>query len=439
MGLGKTVISLTAVEQLLYSRFESSKVLVIAPLRVCQSVWPREIELWDHLRHIPYSLVLGTERERKRALKEKADLYIINRENVVWLVKTYGKHWDFDTVIIDELSGFKSHRSQRFKALRKIRPKVQRMIGLTGTPTPNGLTDLWSQIFLLDQGERLGKTVTNFRYQFFVPGKRGANNVIYSWLPQESTEERIKEKISDICMSMSAEDWIDMPKRLNRTVWTELSKSAIDAYHELEREFVLRYKDVDVVVSGMASLTGKLLQLANGAVYYDKEKHVKEIHQAKIEQLEEILEDNILHNVLVFYSYRHDLDRLIVNFPQAKQLDSEKTISEWNEGKIPLLLAHPASAGHGLNLQAGGHIIIWFGLPWSLELYQQANARLFRQGQTETVIVHHLIARHTIEERVLQVLTAKDKTQDDLLKAVRVSVQEILQRYENEKELISSG
>lgn len=420
MGLGKTVSTLTAVDQLLYDRFEVAKVLVIAPLRVAKMTWPDEVKKWDHLNHLRISRVLGTEKERMAALRTQADIYVINRENVEWLVDLYGKDWPFDMVVIDELSSFKSTKARRFRALRKVRPFINRIVGLTGTPAPNGLIDLWPQIYLLDQGQRLGKTVTGYRDRYFEPDKRNRTTV-FSWRPKDGAEEVIYNKLEDLCMSMSAEDWLDMPERIDRIIQVQIPGPARIQYDQLERDLLLPFTDGDVTADTAGILSNKLLQLANGAVY-DEFGGVKEIHQAKLEALDDVIEAANGMPVLVFYWYQHDMDRIRQHIPAARLLDTEDDIEEWNQGQIPVMMAHPMSAGHGLNLQAGGNIITWFGLTWSLELYQQANARLHRQGQEKSVIVHHLVAEGTIDEDVMKVLAGRDQTQKALLDAVKAKI-----------------
>jgi SNF2 family DNA or RNA helicase len=420
LGLGKTVATLTAIDQLLYDFFEVSKVLVIAPLRVAQKTWPDEVKKWDHLRHLRISKVLGSEKQRMAALQAQADIWIINRENVEWLVDLYGKDWPFDMVVIDELSSFKSPKARRFRALRKVRPMIKRIVGLTGTPAPNGLIDLWPQIYLLDQGKRLGKTVTGYRSRYFEPGKRN-RTVIFTWDPKPGAEEAIYKQLEDLCVSMSADDWLHMPERIDRVIEAQLSEEAQVKYDQLERDMLLPFTTGDVTADSMAVLSNKLLQLANGAVY-DENGAVQEIHQAKIDALDDVLEAANGQPVLVFYAYRHDRDRLLAHIPTARELETEQDIDDWNQGKIQVLLAHPASAGHGLNLQAGGHIIVWFGLTWSLELYQQANARLYRQGQEKSVIIHHLVAVGTIDEDVMKVLAGKEVSQKALLEAIKARI-----------------
>ena len=425
MGMGKSVITLTAIDELMFDYFEVSKVLVIAPLRVAESTWGEEAAKWDHLKHLKISKVLGTEKERINALYTKADIYIINRENVKWLVDKCGKDWPFDMLVIDELSSFKSHRAQRFKALRKVRPFMKRVVGLTGTPAPNGLIDLWSQIYLLDGGERLGKTITGYRERYFLPDKRN-QHIVFTYKLKEGAEEAIYEKLSDICVSMKAEDYLKLPERINNIIPIYLPKKAKDKYDQLERDLLLPLKDSDIVANTAGVLANKLLQMSNGAVY-DENGDVKEIHNAKLKALEDTIEAANGKSVLIFYSYKHDLDRIKKHLKRddLTVLDTSEDIKNWNEGKIPIMLAHPASAGHGLNLQAGGNIIIWFGLTWSLELYSQANARLYRQGQKQNVIIHHLVAKDTMDEDVIKALEGKEVGQEALLNAVKARVRKM--------------
>jgi len=420
MGLGKTVVTLTALNELIYDRFEIAKALVIAPLRVAEDTWSRESEKWNHLRHLRISKILGTPTQRRRALAREADIYIINRENVVWLcneLSQIGDGWDFDAVVIDELSSFKSPKAQRFKALRKTITRSSRVIGLTGTPAPNGLIDLWSQIYLLDGGERLGKTVTGFRERYFVPNQRN-QTTIFNYTPKPETERRINELISDICISMKAEDWLEMPERIDSIQSVRLSEKEMAGYEKFEKEQYLQFLEGEVTAASAAALTGKLLQYSNGAIYLPEGGYVK-TSDKKLDMLEEVAEAAGGKPILCFYSFRHDLERIQERFPKAKKLEGSKEIEAWNNGDIPMLLAHPAGAGHGLNLQAGGHIIVWFGLTWSLELYQQANARLYRQGQTEAVIIHHLITEGTMDSRVLESLQGKKDVQDELMEALK--------------------
>jgi SNF2 family DNA or RNA helicase len=423
MGMGKTISTLSATAELLHDYFDVSKVLVIAPLRVAESVWTDEAALWDHTQYLKLVKVLGSEWERIRALGKAADIYIINRENVEWLVEYYGKKWPFDMVVIDELSSFKSSKAKRFRALRKVRPFIKRIVGLTGTPTPNGLIDLWPQIYLLDQGERLGKTVTGYRERYFEPDKRN-RTTIFSYKLKPGAEEAIYSKLSDICVSMSAKDWLELPERIESVISVKLPDEAMERYKQLEKDLLLPYTDGDVVANNAAVLSNKLLQMANGAVY-DENKAVKDVHDAKLTALDDVIEAANGKPVLVFYTYKHDRDRLLKHLPKARVLTTAKDISDWNSGKIPVMLAHPASTGHGLNLQAGGHTIVWFGLTWSLELYQQANARLHRQGQKHAVIIHHLVAKGTMDEDVMRVLQGKAVGQDALLAAVKARIERV--------------
>ena len=424
MGLGKTVCALTAIEDLLYNKFDAERVLIIAPLRVAESTWPTEVEKWDHLNRIKIIPILGYERNRIRALACKGKVFTINRENVVWLVNYLGKNWNFDTVIIDELSSFKSAKSRRFKALRKVRPLIKRIYGLTGTPAPNSYLDLWPQIYLLDQGERLGKTLTGYRERYFEPDKRN-NMVVFSWRMKPGAKEAIEEKLQDLCVSLTAADYLKMPDRIDNVVSVKLPASAKAVYDKFERDMFM--ETPEIIAGNAAVLTGKLLQLANGAVY-DEAGLPRWIHDDKLDALGEILEANEGKPVLVFYSYKHDLLRIKQKYG-GKMLDNASDVTAWNEGKTPLLLAHPASAGHGLNLQAGGNIIVWFGLPWSLELYQQANARLYRQGQTQAVVINHLIAAGTMDEQVLRVLQKKGVGQAGLIEALKARMEEVKSKW----------
>lgn len=424
MGLGKTVSALTAVDFLMYEDMDVDKVLVIAPKRVAEDTWTTEASKWDHLKHLKISKVLGTERQRKEALRAEADIYVINRENVAWLVGLYRTAFPFDMVIIDELSSFKSPKSIRFKALRMVRPFVKRVVGLTGTPAPRGLVDLWSQIYLLDMGERLGKTITGYRSKYFTPGKTNGH-VVFDYKLQEGSEKAIYDQISDICVSMKAKDYLSLPERINRTVEIRLPAPIKAKYEDFEREQVLALEDSeDISAINAAALSNKLLQFANGAVY-DAEKNYHEVHKEKLDALEEIVESANGQPVLVFYSFKHDLDRIRKHLKAYKPqtLDTSDDIKRWNRGEISVLLAHPASAGHGLNLQAGGNIIVWYGLNWSLELYQQANARLDRQGQTKPVIVHHLVVSGTMDEDVMKSIDGKAQCQDALMDAVKARIE----------------
>ena len=416
MGLGKTVITLTAVNDLMYDYFEIRKVLVIAPLRVAEDTWSRESKKWDHLNGLTISKILGTAAQRKAAVEAEADIYVVNRENVVWLTKNC-KKWDFDMIVIDELSSFKNPQSKRFRALRKVIPKSSRVVGLTGTPSPNSLMDLWAQIYLLDRGERLGQTLSAYREEFFTPGAHNGC-VVYKWNLRKGGLQEIEKRISDICISMSAKDYLTLPKRIDNEIPIRLSEEELALYKNMEREQLLHLgEDSDIVALNAAAVMAKLLQIANGSVY-DTDGRAINIHQRKTEALQDIVEDTD-SPVLVFYSFRHDLEAILTSVPDAKELKSPKDIKDWNSGNIRVLLAHPASVGYGLNLQEGGHTIVWYGLTWSLELYQQANARLYRQGQEKPVIVHHLIAEGTVDEQVMKALQTKDTSQAALLAALK--------------------
>ena len=418
MGLGKTVITMTAIQELMYDSFDVSRALIIAPKRVAEDTWTREHEKWDHLKDLRISKVLGTEQQRLSALAADADIYVIGRDNVKWLVETYQrrKKWPFDMIVVDELSSFKNPQAQRFRALRKVLPHTKRVVGLTGTPSPNGLMDLWAEIYLLDRGERLGGTIGAYRETYFRPGARNGYTT-YKWEPIRGAQETIEKKISDICISMSAADYLQLPKRIDNVIPVKLSTSEMAAYRRMEEEQLLRIDDEDIAALNAAAVMGKLLQIANGSVYSVDGVPVK-IHEAKLDALSEIV-DTTDSPVLVFYSYKHDLAAIRGKIPEARILETEKDIADWNAGKIKVLLAHPASVGYGLNLQEGGHTIVWYGLTWSLELYQQANARLHRQGQEKPVIIHHLIATGTVDEQVMRALQSKDVTQASLMRALR--------------------
>ncbi|MCW6665292.1 DEAD/DEAH box helicase [Aerococcaceae bacterium NML191219] len=420
MGLGKTVISLTAIYDLMLDSFEVGKTLIIAPLRVATSTWPSEIEKWEHLKGLTYSVVIGSEKQRKQALSEKVDVYIINRENVDWLINKSGYKFNFDMVVIDELSSFKSYQSKRVKSLLKVRPLIKRIVGLTGTPSSNGLMDLWSQFRILDFGERLGRYISHYRNTYFVPDKRNGM-VIYSYKPQLNAEERIYQAISDITISMKASDYLELPECVMNEVEVSLSDKERAIYDTLEQEMVTIVQDKEIDAGNAASLSNKLLQMANGAVY-DEEKNVHMIHDKKLDALEDLIEGANGKPVLVAYWYQSDKERILKRF-DAVEIKTSEDIENWNQGKLPIALIHPASAGHGLNLQQGGSTMIWFGLTWSLELYQQANARLYRQGQKETVVIHHIIAKGTIDEDVMKALKKKDKTQAALIDAVKANLE----------------
>lgn len=417
MGLGKSVITLTALWSLLLDSFDVGKVLVVAPKRVAENTWPAELKKWEHLDGLTWSLVLGSEKDRRAALQRRAKIYIINRENVTWLVDNY--RWDFDTLVIDELSSFKSSKAQRFRALKRVRPRISRVIGLTGTPQPNGLLDLWPQMYLLDMGKRLGRFVGGYRERFFLPDKRN-REVIYSYKPKEGAEEKIYELISDICISMKAADYLDMPELVSSQVEVKMNARERKLYEDFERDMVLHLKDGDLDAVNAASLSGKLVQMANGAVYGENRK-VHLIHDRKLDALEDIIEAANGKPLLVAYWYKHDLERIRQRF-DVRTIDTPKDIADWNEGKIPVALIHPASAGHGLNLQDGGSTIVWFGLTWSLELYQQLNARLWRQGQRHTVVILHIVTEGTHDEDIMKALELKDMSQTALIAAVRARI-----------------
>lgn len=419
MGLGKTSITLTAIRNLLFDSFEVCKVLVIAPLRVAKNTWTDEIKKWEHLSTLTYSLIVGNENERLSALNEKADIYIINRENVDWLVNKSGYKFDFDMVVIDELSSFKNHQSKRFKSLMKVRPLVKRIVGLTGTPSSNGLMDLFAEFKILDMGKRLGYFIGQYRNTYFKPDKMNGP-IVYSYKPLPNAENAIYEKISDITVSMKANEYLKMPELLTSNYVVELSNSEKNQYDEMKKSLVLEITDGEITASNAASLSNKLCQLSNGAIY-DDEQNIVEIHDRKLEALEDIIESINGKPLLIAYWYRHDLERIKSRF-SVREIKTSEDISDWNDGKIPVALIHPASAGHGLNLQSGGSTLVWFGLTWSLELYQQTNARLYRQGQKNTVVIQHIIAKGTIDEQILKALQRKDKTQSDLIDAVKADL-----------------
>lgn len=418
MGLGKTSICLSALWLLLFDYFQVARVLVIAPKRVAEDTWSREYEKWDHLSGLKISKILGTKAEREAALRVDADIYIINRENVAWLVDNC--RWKFDTVVIDELSSFKSNKAQRFKALKKVRPKVTRIIGLTGTPVPNGLLDLWPQMNLLDMGVRLGRFIGGYREQFFLPDKRN-RDIVYSYKPKQGAEEKIYGLISDICISMKAIDYLDMPEYISSNVEVVMDEKEQKLYDQLENEMVLSIGEEELDAVNAAALNNKLLQMANGAVYGD-EKKVFHIHDKKLDALEDLIEAANGKPVLVAYWFKHDRDRIMERF-KVREIDTGKDIKDWNDGNIPVALIHPMSCGHGLNLQdSPGSTIIWFGLTWSLELYLQLNARIFRQGQKNTVVVEHIITKGTVDEDVISALERKDAGQAALIAAVRARI-----------------
>ena len=432
MGLGKTVTTLSALRDLMLDEVAVSKALVIAPLRVARDTWPSEIAKWDHLKDMDCSVIVGDAKTRTAALNSSSLIYIINRENVKWLVEYYesnGLRWDFDCVVIDELSSFKNYQSQRFKWLRKIRPFVKRWIGLTGTPTSNGLMDLWAEIGILDGGERLGRFIGRFRESYFKPGSMNpSTGVVFSYVPRPGAEEQIYEHISDITISMKALDYLDMPECVYVNHEVEMDARERKLYDQLKTDLIIPTDDGDIDAANAASLSNKLLQMSNGAVY-DENKEPRFIHSRKLEMLEDLIEAANGQPVLIAYWFKHDRARILEHLKnagydgnQVRDLKDSRDITDWNNGAIPIALIHPASAGHGLNIQSGGHILIWFGMTWSLELYQQTNARLWRQGQSETVTIHHIVTKDTVDEDVLSALASKDVTQEKLIAAVKAQL-----------------
>lgn len=420
MGLGKTVISLTAIADLLFDSFEAHRILVVAPLRVARDTWPAEIAKWEHLQHLTYAVCVGTPKERRAALLTGADITIINRENLGWLIDSSGFDFNYDMVVIDELSSFKNHKSKRFQSLMKVRPKAKRIIGLTGTPSSNGLMDLWAEFKLLDFGERLGRFITHYRNNYFIPDKRNGE-IIYSYKPMPYAEDAIYRRISDITISMKSTDHLQMPELITSQYEVQLSEEEEKRYEELKADFILELPEGEITAANAASLTGKLSQLANGAIY-DDDGNIIEFHDRKLDALEDLIEAANGKPLLVAYWFKHDLQRIKKRF-DVREIKSSKDITDWNKGDIPVAVIHPASAGHGLNLQAGGSTLIWFGLTWSLELYQQTNARLWRQGQTSgTVVIEHIITKGTIDERILKALSLKEVTQNALIDAVKANL-----------------
>ena len=415
------MITLSAISDLLFDSFEVHRVLVIAPLRVARDTWPAEIQKWSHLRSLTYAVAVGTLKERKAALMQRADITIINRENLQWLIDDSGFPFDFDMVIIDELSSFKNHKAKRFKSMMKVRPYIHRIIGLTGTPSSNGLMDLWAEFKLLDMGQRLGRFITQYRMNYFIPDKRNGE-IIYSYKPLPYAEDAIYQRISDITISMKSTDHLKMPELISTQYEVELSDAERDRYENLKQELILQLPDGEITAANAAALTGKLSQLANGAIYSDTGE-IMEFHDRKLDALEDIIEAANEKPLLVTYWFRHDLARIKNRFT-VREIKTSRDIADWNAGKIPVAVIHPASAGHGLNLQAGGSTLVWFGLTWSLELYQQTNARLWRQGQqSHTVVIQHIITKGTIDERILKALSKKELTQSALIDAVKVDLE----------------
>lgn len=426
MGMGKTATTLSAVNELMFDRFEVTKVLVIAPLRVANTVWSDEIEQWAELRHLRYSKIVGTPRQRKEALQKDADIYIVNRENLPWLVEQCSPYFKWDMVVIDELSTFKSWQSKRFKAFMAMRPYMKRIVGLTGTPSSNGLMDLFAEFKVIDGGERLGRFIGEFRSRYFEEGRRNGN-IVYEYIPMDYAECQIQDKISDITISMKALDYLDMPELISTKKLVRMTEKEKEKYSQFKKEYVLsEFDGLEVTAANAASLTNKLVQLSNGAVYSD-DYTVVSLHEQKLDALEDILESANGEPVLVAYWFKHDLARIMSRLEKLKVksrvLKTEEDIREWNKGNVPVGLLHPAGAGHGLNLQKGGHHLVWFGLTWSLELYQQTNARLWRQGQeAETVVIQHIVTEGTIDEEILKALENKDAQQERLIEAVKAQV-----------------
>ncbi|MDE1468888.1 DEAD/DEAH box helicase [Eubacterium limosum] len=425
MGLGKTSITLTAINNLLFDYFDVHKILVIAPLRVARDTWSAEIKKWEHLKNLKYSIAVGTEQERLSALKAQADIYIINRENVQWLIESSGIPFDFEMVVVDELSSFKNYQSKRFKALMKARPKIKRIVGLTGTPSSNGLMDLFAEFKLLDMGARLGRFIGQYRNTYFTPDKRNGQ-IVFSYKPLPNAEDAIYKQISDISISMKSTDYLKMPELISSEYKVQLSLKEQKAYDNLKSELLLNLPNGEITAANAAALSGKLCQMANGAIYSD-DKNTIEIHNRKLDALEDIIESANGKPLLVAYWFKHDLARIEKRLHELHisfaKLDSSDSIRRWNNGELPVALIHPASAGHGLNLQNGGSTIVWFGLTWSLELYQQTNARLWRQGQSaKTVVIQHILTSGTIDEQIMKALQTKNKTQSALIDAVKANL-----------------
>ena len=426
MGLGKTVISLTAILNLMFDRFEVKKTLVIAPLRVANTVWPEEKNQWDHTHFLRMSVITGSAKQRKEALCTSADIYVINRENVKWLIAFFEDEkipWPFDMVVIDELSSFKNHKSQRWKALRKVRPMIRRMVGLTGTPASNGLMDLWAETYLIDSGKRLGRFIGRYREAFFkADGMNPYTGIVYNYSPLPGAEKDIYERISDISVSMKSKDYLNMPERIEVNHYVEMDTKEKRLYDKMKDQLLVTLDGETIDASNAAVLSGKLMQMANGAIYNDK-KEVKRIHNKKLLMLSDLIEQANGQNVLIAYWYKHDLSRIVDYLKELgyapREIRTDTDISDWNASRIPIGLISPASAGHGLNIQKGGHILIWFSLIWSLEMYQQTNARLWRQGQKDVVTIHHILTKDTIDEQIQKALSRKETTQSSLIDAVK--------------------
>ncbi|OFN33626.1 DEAD/DEAH box helicase [Corynebacterium sp. HMSC072A04] len=423
MGMGKTISTLTAVNDLVRNRFETQKVLVIAPIRVARDTWPAELEKWDHLAGLTVSPIIGTAKQREAAATRQADIYTIGRENIPWLVKHHGSRWPYDMVIIDELSSFKNPQAKRFKALKKVRPKIHRIVGLTGTPAPNSLLDIWAPFRLIDNGQRLGKYITHYRDQYFTPGRRNGT-IVYNWNLRPGADQAIYDNIGDITVSMRTTDYLQLPEATHQHITVQLPAKARKHIDTLKRDLVLDLDDDTIDAANAATLSLKLQQLAGGAIYNEAGDDYITIHDEKIQALTELVDQAAGNTMLVCYWFKHERDRILDAIPTARVLDTQQDFEDWNAGKIPVALIHPASAGHGLNLQAGGHIMVWYTTPWSLELYEQANARLHRQGQTEPVSIIHIDTADSIDQTVHQALTRKDTTQQALITAVKAQLEE---------------
>lgn len=423
MGMGKTISTLTAINDLIYNRFETRRALVIAPIRVARDTWPAELEKWDHLAGLTVSPIIGTAKQREAAANRRADIYTIGRENIPWLVKHHGNHWPYDMVIIDELSSFKNPQAKRFKALKKVRPKIHRIVGLTGTPAPNSLLDIWAPFRLIDNGQRLGKYITHYRDQYFTPGRRNGT-VVYNWNLRPGADQAIYDNIADITVSMRTTDYLQLPEATHQHITVQLPPKARKHIDTLKRDLVLDLDDDTIDAANAATLSLKLQQLAGGAIYNEAGDNYITIHDEKIQALTELVDQAQGNPMLVCFWFKHERDRILDAIPGARVLDTQQDFHDWNNGDIPVALIHPASAGHGLNLQAGGHIMVWFTTPWSLELYEQANARLHRQGQTEPVSIIHIDTADSIDQTVHQALTRKDTTQQALITAVKAQLEE---------------
>lgn len=423
MGMGKTISTLTAINELIYNRFETRQALVIAPIRVARDTWPEEIKKWDHLAGLTISPITGTAKQREAAANRRADIYTIGRENIPWLVKYHGGRWPYDMVIIDELSSFKNPQAKRFKALKKVRPKIHRIVGLTGTPAPNSLLDIWAPFRLIDNGERLGRFITHYRDQYFTPGRRNGA-VVYNWNLRPGADQAIYDNIADITVSMRTTDYLQLPEATHQHITVQLPTKARKHIDTLKRDLVLDLDDDTIDAANAATLSLKLQQLAGGAIYNETGDDYITVHNEKIQALTELVDQAQGNPMLVCFWFKHERDRILDAIPGARVLDTQQDFHDWNNGDIPVALIHPASAGHGLNLQAGGHIMVWYTTPWSLELYEQANARLHRQGQTEPVSIIHIDTADSIDQTVHQALTRKDTTQQALITAVKAQLEE---------------